>query len=526
MYQTAGESQSRQGAGQEAELAETIYERLRTTALGLHMLEKGDTVLVGLSGGADSVALVVLLSRFREEEDPSLVVSCAHINHMLRGREADEDEAFCRRLCEMLRVPFHALKKDIRRFAEEEGIGIEECARRVRYRFFEETAQRIGARRVALGHQADDNAETLIQRIARGTGVRGLVGIPPVRPIARGSSIQVIRPLIRIKSAEIRHYLKSLGQEWRQDSSNLQLIHTRNRIRLRILPALERGFHPQIREMLNRLSDCARVIDGFARERAKAFLTDPRVRVTPEQAAFSTQSLEDMPEVLRMDALRELLEEFAAPLGRFNRLHFARLAALCATAGHGAGRSRARGRRSSIPPNGRDGISLPGCVVTRERDQVRIRRAADPARPKGGTGPAPVPLPIRGVTELPQWQGRIEVEVVEASQFDLQLFIVRKEADEEAMDLDKVEGAVRVRSWQAGDRFRPFGARGTKKLQDFFTDAKVPESERYFIPIVEDARGILWVVGWRLDERARITARTKHVLKMRFRRTSPLAVHD
>jgi tRNA(Ile)-lysidine synthase len=105
------------------------------------------------------------------------------------------------------------------------------------------------------------------------------------------------------------------------------------------------------------------------------------------------------------------------------------------------------------------------------------------------------------------------------TQFDLRSFVVQKDADQEAVDFDKVEGAVSVRSWQAGDRFHPLGAPGTKKLQDFFTDAKVPESERYFIPIVEDARGILWVVGLRLDERARITARTKQVLKMRFRRT-------
>ncbi len=482
------------------------YRRFLATVRELRLLKKGDSVLIGLSGGADSVSLLLLLKQIRDCEDPSLALQCAHVNPMLRGAEADEDEAFCRELCEQLAVPIHCTRRDIRRLAAEQGVGIEECARNERYRFLEETAMRIGAKKVALGHQADDNAETLIQRVARGTGTHGLIGIPPSRPISRGSRVWLVRPLIRVESSEIREYLKTISQSWRTDSSNLQAIHTRNRIRLRILPEMEKRFHPEIRHMLNRLAACARVIDSFAMQNGRELLADSRVSVSTGRAEFSAAWFESVPVVLRTEVLRQLLDKFGAPLGKFNQRHFTRLSSML--------------EKSKIQ-NPKCKIGLPGCVVRRRGNLIELRRTVESAE-----APFPVDLKIPGVTELAEWSGRIEAEAIDGPTFDLRQFVAGKSAHEEVMDGERIEGAVRVRAWRFGDRFHPLGASGKKKLQDFFTDVKVPEGERRFIPIIEDVKGILWVVGFRLVERVRVTAQTRRILKMRFLRMPPQVSQD
>jgi tRNA(Ile)-lysidine synthase len=227
-----------------------------------HMLPENGKILCAVSGGADSVCMLHLLKSMAEKLHIS--VAAAHFNHMLRGDESDRDEEFVRSLCEDLNVPFYSGRGDVAKFARENSMGTEEAARKLRYDFLFKTAEEIGAQKIATAHTADDNAETVIMRIARGTGLKGLCGIPPVRD-------NIIRPILTVTRQEVEDHLEKYGLPHVEDSTNLSDDYTRNKIRHLVMPVL-REINPQVSEAVASMTELLRQDESFLEREAEAAL--------------------------------------------------------------------------------------------------------------------------------------------------------------------------------------------------------------------------------------------------------------
>lgn len=468
------------------------------------MLRPGEGVVIAVSGGPDSVALLRLLYDLSESlglckggVTPPLHV--AHLNHMLRGEESEEDERFVKELALGLGLGFTSKRVDVKQEAVREGCAIEEAARRARYSFFEGLAREFEMKVVAVGHTADDNAETVLHRIIRGTGLAGLAGMQPVRETSRGSGIRLIRPLLSTWRQEILDYLQEKGLSYRIDSSNLQVSYLRNRIRLELLPLLGK-YNPRVKESLARLAEAAgreyAILEEEARKIVEACLTREEMSYVLETAILKGQ-----PSFLQHLVFREVLSQIGLPLKKVDSKHYE---GLCSLVEGWAGPIslpwgwEAEGREGKIVftgwPKGR-GMAPP--------------EADAPTRHK----PDETPLDIPGITKLPNGT-EIKAEVVNFVEGFLEDFKRTKTMEEEVFDLDKLELPLVVRTRRSGDRFWPLGVEGEKKLKDFFIDEKIPQPRRDDWLLVCDAEHPIWVVGLRMDDRSKITPDTHRAIKL------------
>jgi tRNA(Ile)-lysidine synthase len=463
------------------DFTERVLETLEATGV----LPPGATVVAAVSGGPDSMALLHALAQLAPAR--RWTVAAAHLHHGIRGADADADEDFVRREAAARGCRFAGGRRDVPAEAAAAGIGIEEAARTARYAFLQETAAACGAAAIATGHTADDNAETVLHRVLRGTGLHGLAGIPLVRRDPGG--VPVVRPMLRLARAEVTAFLETESVPFREDRTNADTAFTRNRLRRELIPLLERDFNPRVREALLRLAAVAGELDIFealARDRAAALLR------------------EDGPDAQVLD-IPALLAEPAAVRSR--------VAALAC----GAERTAAYDHVRRVLALAADGVSgatleLPGGLrVTREHDRLRFHRdTPPPARP-------PVELALPGVTPLWEGAGAIEASLADGGPADLEAFRRTKGANEEMLDFDRVAPPLVVRTRRPGDRFHPLGAPGETKLKDVLIDARVPLSRRDTQLLVADARRILWVVGLRPAEPAKITPATRRLLRLTLR---------
>ncbi|HZD92808.1 MAG TPA: tRNA lysidine(34) synthetase TilS, partial [Candidatus Sulfotelmatobacter sp.] len=236
-----------------------VQEKVRQYVRGQRLLRPGDRVAVAVSGGADSVALLRALLELGQEL--GIVLSVAHFHHQIRRDEADADQFFVSQLAEQFQIEFRSASQDVPAYAREHHLSLESAARHLRHLWFAELVKNGHSDKIATAHTLDDQAETVLMRILRGTGVRGLAAIAPEH-----REKHLVRPLLGVTRREVEAYLQSLQQPWRNDSSNLDLSHTRNRIRHTLLPLLERDFNPAIRQTLADLADVARVEDEYWRK--------------------------------------------------------------------------------------------------------------------------------------------------------------------------------------------------------------------------------------------------------------------
>lgn len=279
-------------------MSERFHDKVRSAIIGCNMLsECGGRVCVALSGGADSVSLLTVLNELREQLGTELFA--CHLNHGLRGEESDRDERFCRGLCEELGVPFYSSKISVSELANKHE-SIEQAARRGRYAFFEEALAHFGADVLATAHNANDNAETVLLNMARGTGLKGLCGIPPVRSFAAGR-FRVIRPLICCERAEIEEFLKERGRSCVTDATNFSEDYTRNKIRLRIIPELKE-IDPSVVAVIGRMTRNLRADSEFLDSLAEKSLAAAR-----EGRGWNAAELSRLPEPIKARAIRRIL---------------------------------------------------------------------------------------------------------------------------------------------------------------------------------------------------------------------------
>jgi tRNA(Ile)-lysidine synthase len=464
-----------------------MLNRVRKTIREYGMLQRGDHVLAGVSGGADSVALLAVLQRL----GPScgVTLSAAHFNHGTRAGESDRDEAFVRALCEARGIPL--LTGSLGKARRAPGLSVEDFLRRERYAFFESASRRSGAGRIALGHHRGDQAETVLMNIIRGSGVSGLAGIPPVRDGGR-----IIRPLIDCSSGEIVEYVKSEGLPFVTDSSNADERFLRNRIRRTLLPELERRFNPAIVDSLCRLADVFRQEDDYIGREARRALG--ACTLDPPAASIAIRDLAALHPALRRRVVLEMARSLAGPHRAVGLEHVQ--AVLDLAEGGNPGGS----------------LHLPGrLLVRRSYGRLEFIRSGRPAgRPRiAGDGENPgetfsVEVPIPGTLRIESVGVRMRFRVLR-----------RPPAEPSAtartayLDLDRVCGPLVVRSARPGDRIQPLGMEGTRKLNRLMIDEKIPRERRRRIPVLADDLSILWVPGLRLSERARVAVGTRRVLK-------------
>ena len=452
------------------------------------LLAGADAVVVGLSGGPDSVCLLDVLALMRERGDINAAVHAAHLNHCLRGEESDEDERFARELAETMGLPITVDRRDIGSVQAEEGGSVEAVARRERYAFLASVAESVGASAVAVGHHADDQIETVLHRLIRGAGLKGLRGIRLTRLLDDGSPARLIRPLLGARRADIVDYLSERGLTYRADSSNSDTSLTRNKLRHTLLPRIESDFNPAFGESLLRLSRSATDVHEL--------LLDVAHTAAVDCVSGNTINVEEFG--LAHGAVRPLLIDLAVewvePMRpQFDAKHYDAIVELALGGTPGAR------------------IDLPGDIMaSRSGDAISFAKR----QPDEPASPVHVQLACPGETADELAGVRVVVELVVRAGFDFDAFVAAKTCYDEAMDADAASGTLVLRSWQEGDRFEPLGVGGSKKVGDFLTDLKVPVADRGRVMLVTADGRPVWLVGHRIDERVKITESTKRVLKL------------
>ncbi len=450
------------------------------------MVAPGDLVLVAISGGSDSTALLHALARLR----PALGIRlrAAHVHHGIRGCAADADARAAEALARSLRVPFSLRWVNVPAHAEKRRLSLETAARELRYAALQEIAARCRAARIATGHTLDDQAETVLLNCLRGAGVRGLAGIPPIR----GS---IIRPLIDVTRGEARGYCKAEHLPYRLDQSNLDLSHTRNRVRREVIPMLAR-LQPAVASHLASLADVVRVEDEFISAEADAALrslagegaADNGVRLPLAWLGALPPALQRR--VARAAVARLKGDELDLGLERIDAIVQLALS----------------GRTGAV-------VELPeGIRAERSYGNVVISRCAGASgralrEARLGSLGRTWPLSIPGEVVVPELGVSIRARQSHAK---------RPPGDPFAalLDADAVEPSLTVRSRRPGDRFRPIGMREATKLQDFLVNAKAPREERDRIPLVVSGEQILWVVGYRVGDSAKVTRTTRRTIRL------------
>ncbi len=461
------------------------------------LLTSGRSWVVGVSGGPDSTVLIHALRDLRDRRGLQWELHVAHLHHGLRGADADADFEFVAALAQRLGLPFHHERTDVRAAVQQEGGSTEEVARERRYEFLERVALRTGSDHVAVAHHADDDAETILHRICRGTGLRGLAGMRPVRPIQPGSRVMLVRPLLAQRRSMIEGLCREMGFEYRTDPSNLSCEFTRGRIRGVILPLLRTHLNPNITEALLRLGEQARWLGTYLEDAAARTFESLIVSEGPRFVSLNTRALLSKQKIIQAEVVRRALAMVA---GGEQDLGFPHIEAVL--------------RLAAEKASGKE-LHLPGpAVVRKQYDRLEFRPLTEPETP-----PRLVPVFITcpGRTELPLLGVELSAEVCEVKDGHIEELRRRRNPYEEWLDYDRLRFPLLVRGRRDGDRFWPLGAPGSKSVGDFLSDEKVEPALRARTGVLCDQDGPVWVMPLRIDERAKLRETTRRALRLTLR---------
>jgi len=453
-----------------------------------HLVSSQEKLLVAVSGGQDSVCLLHILVKLQEELEIRLHV--AHLNHQLRGAEAEADARYVSQLARQLGIPATIEQRNVRSYQAQQHISLEEAAREVRYTFLAEVAKSVGADRVAVGHTIDDHIETILMHLIRGTGTRGLRGLQPKQ---NRNSLTIVRPLLPVSRQETADYCHHHQLMPRVDASNLSLSPLRNRIRHQLLPLLH-SYNPGVHEALLRAARIASDDLAFLDKEIGQLWGKVACQVENTVILDKGRFL-GLPSALKRHLLRTSIERLLGNLMDIETRHIEEIMDAL---------TKPAGKRLSLPG---------GLIFSIEYGKYLI--GTDPAAlsPFPSLG-AEFQLKIPGETLIPGW--RIEASITDRSVVKVKG--LRNDLFTAYFDLDKTGDKLIVRSRQPGDRFQPLGLSQPKKLGEFMIDAKIPHAWRERVPIVCSLQHILWVVGWHIDERVKVTESTKQVLCLKFER--------
>lgn len=468
---------------------DAIIEKVKKTIAEKRLIDKNDGILVCVSGGPDSMALLSVLLNLKEELQTKLTV--LHLDHMLRGRSSRADANFVKKICAKLRIPFITESCDVKAYAKSNKMSIEEAAREIRYSFYKRAAEKVNANKVATGHTADDQAETVLMRLIKGTGSRGLSGIPYKRKLG---SAWVIRPLLEVERKEIVKYLEKHKIPSRTDATNFEASYLRNKIRHVLLPILEKEYNPKIKESLNIIAQNMggefEYLSGIARR------TLGRIAVIkPSLIRIKIKDLLREHAALRPLIVRQAIHLLKENLNRITHRHWQEIDSMLF----------AVDQRSVDLPEGIRVVKKSGSLhflkqkMGKNRKENKIKRVWK--------------LAVPGKVVISDLGVKVRSEIVKRiPKFGKET----KHGNTEYVNGDNISYPLKVRTWRNGDRIIPFGMKSSKKLQDIFVDEKVPKEIRSRIPLIISGNNVLWVAGLKLSETCRIDNTTLKIIKLSF----------
>ncbi len=456
------------------------------------MVQAGDHICIGVSGGADSVCLFRILECLRQPM--GFTMSVVHVEHGIRGEESLEDMHFVNQLAKRYDVPFTACSYPVEQMAKARGLSVEEMGRQLRYqafasegrRFQKEADRRGGSVKIAVAHHADDNAETVLFHLCRGSGVDGLAGIRPVRG-------NIIRPLLCVGREEIEFFLQEIAQSYRTDATNADLVYSRNRIRNRILPELAR-INARAAAHINAVSEDATEVSEYLQNQADQILKKHMFRADSGQIRFEIAGFFEYPSILQRRVLLGLLAQASGSKKDLTREHTNALLDLA------KGRT---GRRVSLPY---------GVIVEKTYGALRL----DFADSHIGTPSVSVPLDFSAGETESFWQaptGSICCRILEIEKIDGK---IPKNQYTKWFDYDKIKNRLYLRTRKPGDYFILDANGHRQKLKDYWINEKTPKDRRDRILLLADGSHILWIIGYRISEHYKVARDTKRILEVQF----------
>jgi len=457
-------------------IVDKVIETVKRTIQQYNMLNPGDGVVVGVSGGPDSVCLLHVLNSLKDEY--SIHIYGVHINHQLRGEAADKDEQYARKLCSRLGIPFYSRKIDIRRISEERGISEELAGREERYKLFFEIAGQVGAAKIATAHNLNDQAETILMRFIRGVGPDGLSGIPPVR------NDGVIRPLLEVSRELIEEYCYLYHLNPRIDATNLETVYTRNKIRMQLLPDILR-YNPNFVAAMAKTANMFREENDFI----EIYVDNIRkqyIKVLPQGVSIALDVLMEQHIAIRRRVIRKAIELVKKNLIDIEYKHIDEIMQMLLKG--------STGMAVDLPGNVKAEIEY-GFLLISQKTAIKADQYS-------------YPLKIGDTVYIKELDSYFTAYITDINQLNK----IKLGRYVKAFDYNAVKEEIYIRNRLIGDRFQPFGMKGTKKLKDFFIDEKVPRHLRDKVPLIVSGNDIMWVVGYRTSEKYKYSDKTDKIL--------------
>jgi tRNA(Ile)-lysidine synthase len=484
-----------------------VLPKVRQTIERYDLLIKGEKVVIGVSGGPDSLCLLHVLKRLMEEY--SIELHVAHLNHLIRGEEAEEDAAFVENLAREWGLPFTIGAIDVPSLAKREKLALEEAARRARYSFLAEVAHNVGAKKIAVGHNADDQTETVLMHWLRGAGLAGLRGMLPKMPLGEYRlfgrevpQLYLIRPLLEVKREEIEGYCRENDLHPRFDRSNLDTTYFRNRLRHELIPYLE-SYNPNIREVIRRTAQVIAADYEYLRNELLRTWPNVVVEESEEAIVFDLDAWTSLSLSLKRSTIREAIHRLRRSLRNINWVHVEDAIVALMTKPTGTQVTLPRGLMLSI-----------GYKTFTIADEGYLALPSD--LPLLFVEKLEIEVP--GLTNLPDSEWTIEARILERGELP-KGWEENEDPLQAFLDYEKAGRNLLLRKRLPGERFQPLGLGGHwQALSSFMINVKIPSQWRDFIPILASPEKVVWVAGWRIDERAKVTEDTRLVLHLSFRR--------
>jgi tRNA(Ile)-lysidine synthase len=439
------------------------------------MLRGGDTVVVGVSGGADSLCLLHVLKTLRNEL--SIKLFAVHLNHMFRGLDAKQDAEFVEGICKEWDIPYRIETFDVPAYAKQQGLSPEEAGREIRYKLFREAKQAIKANKIAVAQNSNDNVETLLMRMIRGTGLEGLKGIDAVRD-------DIIRPLLDCDRNSIEEYCSHNNLEPRVDKTNLQPIYLRNKIRLELLPYLKESFNPNLNEAMIRMSQVVREENEYVDYQTEEYLKAIGI-MHEDYITMNIEKLKQLHPALQKRLLRKAVEKLATSLNGFEYKHFQGMIGLL---------DKNTGAAIELPKSLKAYISYENLIICKNIEKpdkkwyYKLKYDYD-----------------NHIDELDVY---ISIKLIAINE----LPSIIKNPNIVYLDADKIKHDLILRSREMGDVISPIGMKGSKKLKEYFIDKKVPKDKRDQVMLLADGNEIVWILGSIISEKYKITSNTQKVI--------------
>jgi tRNA(Ile)-lysidine synthase len=500
-------------------ITEILLKNVQDTIKKYKMLTSNTKLVVAVSGGPDSATLLHLLFKLTPKYNLRLWV--AHLNHGIRGREADFETEWVKKFAFKLGIPVISDTFNVPGLAKEKRLSLEEAGRRARYDFLEEVTNQLGASRIALAHTASDQAETLLMRLMRGSGLDGLSAIPPVRD-------KIIRPLIEVFREQIEDYCRKNNLRPCLDSSNRETSFFRNRVRLNLIPYLSQEYGDQIERVLFQTTNLLRQDSEYLKRETERAFESVLEEETHEELVLNEEKLSYLHPALQRRVIRKAIEKIKGNLRGVTFDHIVSILKLYKTK-----QSKQLDLPHSLVIRHRYGSLL--IKKGKEKSLTFVRNLVIPGTTK--LTELNLALDTELISGLPGIypqkgsQKKLGEEFISSRRFgtsppldsarDLKFNQIHCFPEPQALfDFDKLEPPLYLRKRERGDRFHPLGMKGSKKVKDFFIDLKIPLEQRKRIPLLISKDKLVWIVGYRIDERFRVDEDTRSILKVRIRVTT------